>query len=59
MLRRLLPILIPAIFAAPAAAQTADLIITAGRVWTGDPDRPSAEARRLSRRWLADLAKVE
>lgn len=44
MLRRLLPILIPAIFAAPAAAQTADLIITAGRVWTGDPDRPSAEA---------------
>jgi predicted amidohydrolase YtcJ len=44
MRRRLLLTLIPALCAAPAAAQTADLIITAGRVWTGDPDRPTAEA---------------
>jgi predicted amidohydrolase YtcJ len=27
-----------------AAAQTADLIITGARIWTGDPARPSAEA---------------
>lgn len=30
--------------ATPAAAQTADLIITGNRIWTGNPDRPWAEA---------------
>jgi predicted amidohydrolase YtcJ len=29
---------------APAAAQQVDLIIAGGRVWTGDPERPWAEA---------------
>jgi hypothetical protein len=33
-----------ALATAPTAAQTADLIVAAGRIWTGDPGRPAAEA---------------
>ena len=36
--------LLTLVIAAPAAAQHADLIITGGRVWTGDSARPQAEA---------------
>jgi len=33
-----------AIAAAPVSSQQADMIVTAGRIWTGNPDQPFAEA---------------
>ena len=44
--RRALPLLV-LLFASPLAADTATLVLTGGRVWTGDPARPWAEAVAL------------
>jgi predicted amidohydrolase YtcJ len=37
-------LLLAGLLPAGAAAQSADVIITGGRIWTGDPARPAAEA---------------
>jgi predicted amidohydrolase YtcJ len=47
-LRILSAALLVAASAAPVAAQHADLIIAGGRVWTGDSERPWAEAIAVS-----------
>jgi predicted amidohydrolase YtcJ len=44
----LLTVLATLAAAAPAAAQQVDLIVAGGRVWTGDPERPWAEAVAVS-----------
>jgi predicted amidohydrolase YtcJ len=43
-MRSFLTAAILVVAAAPAGAQTADIIVTSQRIWTGDPDRPTAEA---------------
>ncbi|HEX7119559.1 MAG TPA: amidohydrolase [Longimicrobiales bacterium] len=43
-MRMLLPLFVVLLVPAAAAGQAADLVLTGARVWTGDADRPWAEA---------------